>query len=95
MNNQDRESIEELKAIIEKQSDTLNAIHRAIYGDPQNKVLGMIVNQKIMDEKIRELETDMKSTRDFRRKFLYIGSIVIAVVGYGLNKLLDYLLQHI
>lgn len=100
MNQQDREHIEELKTILEKQSETLDSqskaielIRRAIYGDKENKVDGMIIIQRIMDERIHDLEEGYKEVSSFKKKFIYYGSVVIAMVGYGINKLIDFLIK--
>lgn len=100
MNQQDRDHIEELKTILEKQSETLDnqskvieLIRRAIYGDKENQVDGMIIIQRMMDERIHELENYEKEVNKFRKRFVYYGSAIIAVIVYCIDKIIDYFIK--
>lgn len=58
---------------LEAQDKKLDSIHRGVYGDPENKVLGLIDRQESDERRIKTLEDDKK-------KAIWIGTGFVAAM---------------
>ena len=64
---------------------TVNSIHRGVYGDPENKVLGLIDHRKDHEKRITNLE-------DTRKKALWYGSGALLALNAAYHFIKDKIL---
>jgi len=67
------EQLTQVLATLKRMEEEIHTIKRGVYGDEPNQVKGLIQTDREQHLRIKKLE-------DGRRKFLYFGAGVLAVV---------------
>lgn len=58
----------------------LGEIKRGVYGDPANKVIGLIDRQEIDEKRLSSIEEERKKEKQLRKILITVGTVIFAAL---------------
>lgn len=95
MNSIEKNTLKDLKEYLTEEiteiKQEISIIKRGVYGDPDNKVVGLIDYNKNAHDKIAHLEKKISKLETFKSKLVWLVSLIGVGMGSAGSLALEYI----